>query len=1269
MSKGSGVARGAGRRVWTWRHWLLAAIVVTVFAVPASASVIGSSAGAPATIDGVLGGATVSGKPIPCATQSDGVRVCTGMDGGGGAGDLRLASFDGTPLGLYVVLPPVPASGRDGGYPLMIQSNGWESPSTGPSDRQYGGPTGDAWARSGYAVLELQPRGFGDSCGTAPAREADPAGCLHGYVHLDDARYEAHDVQWATGRLVDEGIVDPARIGATGESYGGGVTLELATLRDRVMSPDGTLHPWRSPGGVALSIRAAAPVVPWSDLVDSLMPNGHERDDRITTPTTSLSPPGVEKQSFVPGLYAIGNKNEYYAPPATDPSADLTSWVTDLQAGEPYTTAADQSAIEQLARYRSPYYLLDGAYDMSREAPAPLLLTNGFTDDLFPVDQSLRYYNLERSLYPSDPVALLDVDGGHMRGQNKPADVAYVSARLQAFLDYYVRGDGTKPPLGATAMTQSCPASAPSGGPYWAPTWADLHPGTVTYRSPAAQTVVSTAGDPTVAATFDPMVSDGLSNLGTSMACQTASATPEGTGVATYRLPPATGAGYTFLGAPTVTADLKATGTFPYLAARLLDVDLASNTETLVARGVYRLDAAGGRVTFQLHPGAWHFAAGHAPELELLGRDVPYLRPANGAFTIAVSDLELQIPVHEPPAARTRARRRTRVARMARARHITPAVGAGWHAWNWVGYTRPATYNVITEKAVPITMPDGTVLRANVYRPDAPGRFPVLLFQNPYGTNGLPNNTGGASDPYMVQRGYVNLVVDVRGSGQSEGSWEPFSPQSQHDGYDLVEWAAHQSWSDGKVAGDGCSALAIMQLLTAALQPPNLKAIFPCLPMGDAYRDIMVTGGSVNASFVPLWFGLVAAGMVQGPTGSPADAINTLIGHASGLAIDGGTYSSAFSDGQLAFDGPYWRSISPIEVADRIRVPAFVTAGLHCIFQRSEPLLDEKIKQHAFARLLVGPWYHLAGFSGLPADGVPGVNALQLAWYDHWLKGIDTHIEQMPKVTQYEWGLKHYVTVPDWPDPRLRPEHLFLRGGAQLQPAPPSGSETGQHFLQNPATGICTLSASQWTAGGGTGSALPCENQPAPDKALGEASYETPPMTAPVTINGPILADLWLTTTARDAPVTVRVFDVAPDGSSDELTDGWLSASFRAIDPSRSRYANGQLVQPWHPFTAGSVEAVTPGVPVELPVEVLPTSAVIEPGHRLELVVASGDFPHQLPPADILAGSLAGTTTILTDPQHASSLVLPVVGTDCTLGRSHHSHACRTWPAPALNAG
>jgi len=193
-------------------------------------------------------------------------------------------------------------------------------------------------------------------------------------------------------------------------------------------------------------------------------------------------------------------------------------------------------------------------------------------------------------------------------------------------------------------LSPNSTAGTPSGGPYTASSWAALHPGKVGYHSGAAQTILSSAGNPAIAAAIDPI-------LAGNDPCGTVAATDQGTGVATYRLPAATGNGYTLLGSPTVTANLNVTGAYAFIAARLWDVDLATNTETLVARGLYRISSAdpNGRRVFQLHPGAWHFAAGHLAKLELLGQDSPYARTSNGQFSIKVSNLGLVLPVHDLP--------------------------------------------------------------------------------------------------------------------------------------------------------------------------------------------------------------------------------------------------------------------------------------------------------------------------------------------------------------------------------------------------------------------------------------------------------------------------------------------------------------------------------------------------------------------------------------------------------------------------------------------
>jgi dienelactone hydrolase len=616
-------------------------------AIAVAGTLVASSAISGEAIAGVARSAvlaehTTHARPIPCLAQGDGVRVCHG-DGKGPTGDdLRVKSFDGTPLALYVTLPPPPSTGTDGNYPLVILSHGWGDPTSGPDDPQYGGPTARQWAKEGYAVLQLVARGWGNSCGSVPSRFLDPAGCQNAYIHLVDFRYEVRDAQYVAGLLVDEGVADPNRIGVQGESYGGGTSLALATLNDRVMNADGTLSPWTSAGGIPLHVAAAAPFAGWSG-ESALAPNGRWLDSQKSAPTPAV-PFGVQKMSISRGLIVVGAGGAYFPPPGADPDVLLGFAVTT--AGEPYDKPLALSMVEQEARFRSSYHLLAGTFGTSKRAPAPLFFGQGFTDDVFEADQVLVYYNLLRSLYPTVPVEVLLGDIGHQRAQDKPADLALMRARIRAFFAHYVKGTGPQPKLGVSVLTQTCPTSAASDGPYTAPSWAALHPGVVNFSSGPTQTILSTSGDPTVSKAFDPVYGG--------RSCTTASAAPEGAGVATYRLPSPTGSGYTLLGSPMVTADLQVSGEFAYIAARLLDVDPVKNTETLVSRGAYRIDpgAPNGRQTFQISANGWHFASGHVPELELLGRDAPFLRPSNGRFSIAVSNLTLRLPVHEVPGAR-----------------------------------------------------------------------------------------------------------------------------------------------------------------------------------------------------------------------------------------------------------------------------------------------------------------------------------------------------------------------------------------------------------------------------------------------------------------------------------------------------------------------------------------------------------------------------------------------------------------------------------------
>ena len=598
-----------------------------------------ASSSAQAAIPSALG--------IPCTPNpTDGVREC-----GSSAPRSTAASFDATPIDVNVAFPPAPSSGPDGPYPLIIIGHGY-----GGSKIPFGTPNSTSDMRQftsrGYAVFSMTDRGFHESCGTNAAITAAAGACdAAGWIHLMDDRFEVRDAQFLMGKLADEGRIDGQKIGATGGSYGGGLSMALASLKDRVMMPNGQLVPWTSPSnGIPMRIAAATPIVPWSDLSYSLTPNGGTLDYVADSPYAGRI--GIEKESLVGGLYFTGSSTGKYCgaspyPPCTDFDSDVTAWNARLEAGEPYDGDPEINAIfNEITAHHSSYYI-----DHS-EQPAPLLIANGFTDDLFPADEAIRFHNKIRSLYPGAPISLFFGDFGHPRAapnNEKDAQNTALTDDVNSWFDFYVKGTGSTPFQGVTAYTTTCPTTVPSGGPTQAGSWAGLEKGEVRLDSAQSQAIAPDGGSSAVDTAFDP-VSSGQNP------CHTAPGA-DLPGVATYRLPAASGSGFTLMGSPTVVAKIDSPTANSEVAARLLDVD-PNGTETLVDRQLLRPAIGSARQVFQLHPTGHLFAPGHVPKLELLPSDshgsLPvggYGRAANGQGQVTVSGLSLRLPTLDGPGA------------------------------------------------------------------------------------------------------------------------------------------------------------------------------------------------------------------------------------------------------------------------------------------------------------------------------------------------------------------------------------------------------------------------------------------------------------------------------------------------------------------------------------------------------------------------------------------------------------------------------------------
>jgi len=601
----------------------------------------------------------------------------------------------------------------------------------------------------------------------------------------------------------------------------------------------------------------------------------------------------------------------------------------------------------------------------------------------------------------------------------------------------------------------------------------------------------------------------------------------------------------------------------------------------------------------------------------------------------------------QPPARSAAVGSHASVAAPARKTHWTP---------------RPAQYpRTVTTKDLAIPMDDGVVLRADLVQPAlADGTvvtrpLPVIITITAYNKSVVASGgLGGPSGDYLVQRGYARLTVDARGTGSSEGVWQAFGPRETKDYGEVVAWAHRQPWSNGKSGMTGPSYMGISQLFAAAAHPPGLKAIFPQVPGADVYRDIVASGGQLDVSFIPLWMGLVTGTGLLPPAyggSDPATALKALLDRlTTATTFTAPLLAGAVLGGDPAYDGPFYADRSPINIIKRVKVPTFLVSGEYDLFQRGTPLLFEQLqKQGVPVRMITGPWDHLQGSSGADV-GKAGYGSLQelwLRWFDSYVKGRKDPrlLKDIKPFTYYEQGSGDWVRVHKYVDRDLHPSSYLLSGsaavGGQSGGLVLDGAQPGSSTVPPiPVTGLCTRSANQWTAGI-INLAFP-DNPCLRDNAvndLGGVSFQTAPMQQSLHIQGPINARLYTSSPSGDGMLSVAVEDVAPDGSVTRLTGGWQVLSQRALDEGRSRYLDGQLIQPYHPFTRASQAPVPSGSVVPVDVEVFPTGAAIRPGHRLRISVQAFDVPHLLPSLPNL--TQIAPLTLYSSADHPSVLTVP----------------------------
>jgi putative CocE/NonD family hydrolase len=621
-----------------------------------------------------------------------------------------------------------------------------------------------------------------------------------------------------------------------------------------------------------------------------------------------------------------------------------------------------------------------------------------------------------------------------------------------------------------------------------------------------------------------------------------------------------------------------------------------------------------------------------------------------------------------------------------------------------------AVYGSASTNDIAVKGAGGTTIRVNEIYPTtasgqpAKGPFPVLLTMTPYGkgqggtstpgsaaTPSSGSATGGA-DNYLVQRGYIEIVEDVRGTGDSNGSWGLFDPIQQRDAVKVLKWAAHLPHSDGRVGTYGPSYLGIDQLLLAGAVGKHspLKAIFPMVPANDIYRDTSFMGGLLDFEFAETYLGLTGTLNTVNPLGDAAsdptllsDLASIETDHANGLAsYHAAQTENILTGGPEAYDGSYWQARNPENVLARVaanHIPAYMVGGEFDIFQNGEPVNFAEL-QNAWAhrsttapmqsgqrttgryQLIVGPWEHLNGSS-------VNVDPLELEWFDTWLKGEKTGMGRTPTpLHYYDLGSGAFTETSTYPFSGATPTRLYFGAGGTLTPSAPAGggtssspipglpvpslpAATGDTIVWSPSGVPCGRPIDQWSMGGlsvpagSAGFLAPC----ATDDRLAQTgpwatSYTSTPFTHATTLAGPVTATVYASATTSETQLVAELEEVTPDGTSYPLTEGALLGSLRAVNAGRSWTAGGMTVLPYHPYTQASAQPVSPGTMTEYQIQIFPTVVTVASGDSLRLTLSTADTPHLTPLPPELPNLLGGVYTIGRTADAPSSLTFETLG-------------------------
>ncbi|HET7108689.1 MAG TPA: CocE/NonD family hydrolase [Candidatus Acidoferrum sp.] len=556
-----------------------------------------------------------------------------------------------------------------------------------------------------------------------------------------------------------------------------------------------------------------------------------------------------------------------------------------------------------------------------------------------------------------------------------------------------------------------------------------------------------------------------------------------------------------------------------------------------------------------------------------------------------------------------------------------------------------------TIKNVEVPMRDGVVLRADVWLPAAQGRFPTLVYRTPYGKDAAPKEW--STFEKLPLRGYAVVIQDVRGRYESDGDFAPYQNEGK-DGYDTIEWAARQPWSDGNVGTFGLSYPGAVQWLAAVENPPHLKAMVPAMTFSTP-RNFFYSGGLFDGSWLEwVWMNIAPDARKRKNLSGPrthAEAKEAwkaeherVEGYLPLRDLPDLKQAAPFYYQWLAHPpaDPWWDWAELRNKYDRV----------HCAVLNFSAWYDEAYgpdgattnfngllaaragAKDPATRTIIGPWTHGAQDSQKSGERDFGPTApvdydeLILRWMDHYLRGVDNGVEKEAPVRLFVMGTNTWRDEKKWPLERAQPTSFLLAADSaasregKLTLAGAKSKVASSSITSDPAHPVAdtydAYGAHDYRALAGRGDVL---------------VFDSEPMAKDTEVTGPIAAEIYVSADVKDFDLWVRLLDVAPDGTAFNLMSPGL-------DVLRASWRN-ETMKP---------ELLEPGKIYKLTLDRMLTSNTFLKGHKIRLQLSGAFYPHfsrnlQTGESEIVSKETRlGRITVHHDAEHVSRVILPIIG-------------------------